>query len=91
MAQSISISGFYEFLNYSEIIFDFSYFNQIEEINNISHLVENHADFEDINKSLDNLKEEIGNLLKTNFDLWREQSASSIEKGELTYVLCTYP
>lgn len=42
--------------------------------------------FDEIQKSLDSLKEETEKWLKTNFEQWRDQAMTLISQGDLTYV-----
>lgn len=42
--------------------------------------------FDEIQKALDNLKEETEKWLKSNFEQWRDQAMSSILQGDLMYV-----
>lgn len=53
------------------------------------HLVENIEGYDDVRKSLDNLKQETQKWIDSNFDEWRNQSLSAISRGELTYE-CPY-
>lgn len=56
---------------------------QINEIIKVSHLIEERHGYEEMKKMLNDTKEETENLLKNNFELWREESAADIKNGEL--------
>lgn len=49
----------------------------------MSHLIEERHGYDMMKKMLSDTKEETENLLKSNFELWREESAADIKNGEL--------
>lgn len=59
-------------------------FQQLNQIDQVTYIVRNIEGYEIIKKSLDDLKDETEKWIKTNFDLWREQSLASISQGDLT-------
>lgn len=61
--------------------------HQINEIKRVTHLIETQDGYEAISIALENLRTQTENLLKTNFELWREQSIANVQSGELTYVV----
>lgn len=59
---------------------------QLIRIEKVLFAVKDIEGFDEIQKSLDNLKEETEKWLKTNFEQWRDQAMSLISQGDLTYV-----
>lgn len=48
------------------------------------HLVRDIDGYDIVRKSLDDLKQETQKWIESNFDTWREQSLTSIARGDLT-------
>lgn len=56
-------------------------FLQILEIDKIRHLFTGREGFEDIIRALEELREETESLLRTNFEIWCNQSLSEVKSG----------
>lgn len=57
---------------------------QLNQIDKVMHLVRDIDGYDIVRKSLDDLKQETQKWIESNFDTWREQSLTSITRGELT-------
>lgn len=58
---------------------------QIQEIEKVSHLINDREGFDIINKATQEIKEETESLLRTNFEIWCGQSTTAVKSGELKY------
>lgn len=61
----------------------FSMLFQINEIIKVSHLIEERHGYDEMKKMINDTRQETENLLKNNFELWREESAADAKNGEL--------
>lgn len=57
---------------------------QLNQIEKVMHLVRDIDGYDVVRKSLTDLKEETNKWIESNFEAWREQSLTSIMRGELT-------
>ncbi|XP_055390537.1 cytoplasmic dynein 2 heavy chain 1 [Condylostylus longicornis] len=56
---------------------------QVSEIDIVSHLISGRDGFDRANQLVQELKEEVDSLLRTNFEIWSEQCSSGIKNGKL--------
>lgn len=58
--------------------------HQAQQVNQIcQNVLHDRVDYQELKKNLDEFESEMETTLKQNFDLWCEQSLSSVESGEL--------
>ncbi|CAD7084661.1 unnamed protein product [Hermetia illucens] len=57
--------------------------HQLDEIEKVRHLIDGREGYEKVNETLQEMKEEVETLLKTNFEIWSEKCSSEIKSGEL--------
>lgn len=62
----------------------FSAFLKIKEINEISHLIEDHDEYPVIAATVKEVQEDVESTLKSNLEQWVEQSLALVSSGELT-------
>ncbi|XP_055916348.1 cytoplasmic dynein 2 heavy chain 1 [Eupeodes corollae] len=56
---------------------------QITEIERVSHLISGREGYDQINKVVQEIKEETESLLRTNFEIWCGQCMTAVKSGEL--------
>lgn len=61
----------------------YSFNQQLNQLEKVLFVIEDIDGYELIKKSLDDLKDETDNWLKTNFDEWRDQSLAAVSQGDL--------
>lgn len=58
--------------------------SQLNQIDKVMHLVRDIDGYDVVRKQLDDLKQETQKWIDSNFETWREQSLTSIARGDLT-------
>uniref|UniRef100_A0A1B0AQ10 Dynein heavy chain, cytoplasmic n=1 Tax=Glossina palpalis gambiensis TaxID=67801 RepID=A0A1B0AQ10_9MUSC len=57
--------------------------HEIQEVEKVSHLINDREGFDIINKATQEIKEETESLLRTNFEIWCGQCTTAVKSGEL--------